>query len=152
MTADRRKSLDPRLVDQFVGRRYVNLESYWGDGRPELTCVQSTECDGILYLRTDPRAGKVGRIRANPSVRVIPCDRNGTPTGAWVEGEARLVEGPELQSAKQILDSKTGPLGSVLVDLMARLKGQRLTALISIRLLRPSGQAGGATGGGHTNS
>jgi hypothetical protein len=126
------------LVKQFSGSRYVNLESYWSDGTPELTPVQSVEHDGVLYLRTDPRAGKVGRIRGSQVVRVVPCDRKGTPRGTWMDGEAHLIEGAEYERVRTILNSRPGPFGNLIVSLMARLKGQRLTVMISVRLVGPS--------------
>ena len=125
-------------MKQFSGRRYVNLESYKSNGEPELTPVQSVEDGGVLYLRTDPRAGKIGRIRSNPQVRVVPCDRKGRTSGTWVEGEANFIAGAEYERVMKLLKSESGVLGGALVDLMALLKGQRLTVLISVRPKQPA--------------
>jgi len=79
-------------VKQFSGRRYINLESYKKNGDPKQTPVQSIEAAGVVYFRTDSKTWKVKRIRRNPHVRIVPSDRNGKPTGVWVEGEAHVLE------------------------------------------------------------
>jgi uncharacterized protein len=56
-------------MEQFSGRRYINLESYKRNGEPKQTPVQSLEHDGLIYVRTDPTSWKVKRIRRNPHVR-----------------------------------------------------------------------------------
>jgi PPOX class probable F420-dependent enzyme len=125
--------MDSSLAKRFSGRRYINLESYQSSGTPKLTPVQSIEHDGLLYLRTDPRSGKEGRVRGNPRVRIVPCTRSGKPTGDWVSGEARIIEGDEYERAMRLFTEKYGGLGNSLVNLVARLRRQRLTTIISIR-------------------
>jgi len=122
---------DPTL--QFSGRRYINLESYDKAGRPKQTPVQSIENNGTIYLRTDPRTWKVKRIRRNPSVRIVPSDRNGKPTGAWIKGEARILQGEENDRVMKIFKEQYGSIGNVLVDFVGRLRGERLTTIISIK-------------------
>ena len=124
--------MDADFVKQFSGSRYVNLESYKSTGEPELTPVQSIELGGLLYLRTDPRSEKVKRIRENPKVRVVPCGRSGNPTGVWVGGEARVLEGEEFEKAAKLLKEKPRTLGNLLVNTIAWVKRQKLTAIISI--------------------
>jgi len=120
------------FVEQFSGSRYIDLESYKSTGEPELTPVQSTELGGLLYLRTDPRSEKVKRIRENPKVRIVPCGRSGNPMGVWVGGEARVLEGEEFEKAAKLLKEKPRTLGNLLVNTIAWLKRQKLTAIISI--------------------
>jgi hypothetical protein len=121
------------FAKQFSGCRYINLESYKSNGAPELTPVQSIEHEGLLYMRTDPRSEKVKRIRENPKVRIVPCGRSGNPTGVWVGGEAKVLEGEEYEEATKLLKEKPRTLGNLLVNLVAWLRRQRLTAIISIR-------------------
>jgi uncharacterized protein len=123
------------LANQFTGRRYINLESYKNNGEPELTPVQTIEHNGLLYLLTDPRAGKVKRIRENPKVRIVPCSRSGNSIGVWVGGEARILDEEESERVTKVLEAKYGTLSSFLVNLAAGLRGQRLTTIISIRPL-----------------
>ena len=121
-------------VKQFSGRRYINLESYKKSGEPRLTPVQSIGENGMVYLRTDPRAWKVKRIRRNPHVRIVLSNRSGKPIGAWVEGEARILEGEENDRAMELFRKEYGRVGDFLIGIVARLRGERMTTVISIRL------------------
>jgi PPOX class probable F420-dependent enzyme len=126
------ESSDP--AKQFTGRQYINLESYTRKGEPKLTPVQSIEDGGLIYLRTGSRTWKVKRIRRNPRVRIVRCNRSGAPLGAWVGGEAHVVEGEECERLKKLFRKEYGAVGNLLVGLVARLRGERLTTVISIRL------------------
>lgn len=121
-------------VKQFSGRRYINLESYKKNGKPKLTPVQSIEVNGLVYVRTDARTWKVRRILRNSRVRIVPSDRSGRPTGTWVEGEAFVVEGEERERIMKVFRKEYGIVSNLLINLVGRLRGERLTAVISIKL------------------
>ena len=123
---------DPATL--FAGRRYVSLESYDADGRPRRTPLDSVLRGCVLYARTDVRTWKVKRIRGNPHVRVALCDRAGIVRGDWFEGEATVLEGEEREATEAVFDAEYGRMGNLFIASMARLKGHRLTAVISIRL------------------
>jgi PPOX class probable F420-dependent enzyme len=125
----------PDPIRQFSGRRYINLESYDKNGEPKLTPVLSLEHEGMLYVRTGPTKWKVKRIRRNPRVRVVPCNQKGIPNGTWVDGEAGIVEGEELEQAITLFKKEYGTIGNLLRGVVYRLfRGERLTTIISIRL------------------
>jgi uncharacterized protein len=133
----------PDLVGQFSGRRYINLESYKKDGKAVLTTVQSIQENGLVYFRTDPRTWKVKRIRRNPHVRIVPSDRSGKPTGTWVDGRARILEGQESDHIMLVFKKEYGAVGNSLINIVGRLRGERLTTIISIELDPPKpGQSG----------
>ena len=94
------------------------LESYKKNGEPKLTPVQSLEHDALIYVRTDPTTWKVKRIRSNPRVRIAPSDRNGRPTGAWVEGGAHMLEGGERERMLQVFKNEYGSIGYSMVGLV----------------------------------
>lgn len=96
-------------IARFSGRRYINLESYKKSGESKLTPVQSIEDAGLIYVRTDPRTWKVKRIRRNPSVRIVPSDRNGKPTEGCAAGEARILEGEESNRAMKLFREEMVP-------------------------------------------
>jgi PPOX class probable F420-dependent enzyme len=121
-------------VSQFSGRRYINLESYKKDGKPVLTPVQSIEENGLIYFRTDPKTWKVKRIRKNPHVRIVTSERNGKPTGTWVDGRAKVLEGNESDRAMALFRKEYGAVGNSMVNLVGRLRGERLTTIISVEL------------------
>ena len=122
------------MVTQFSGRRYINLESYKKDGTPKLTPVQSIEENGRVYFRTDPKTWKVKRIRNNPHVRIVPSDRNGKPTGTWVYGEAHILQGEEYGRAMALFKKEYGAVGNSLIGFVGRLRGERLTTVVSVDL------------------
>jgi PPOX class probable F420-dependent enzyme len=122
-------------TEQFSGRRYINLESYKKNGEPKQTPVQSLEHGGLIYVRTDPTTWKVKRIRRNPHVRVVLCERSGKPIGTWVDGEARILEGEERDQMLNVFKKEYGAIGYSMVSLVGRMRGERrMTAIISIRL------------------
>jgi PPOX class probable F420-dependent enzyme len=121
-------------ASQFSGRRYINLESYKKDGKPVLTPVQSIEDNGLVYLRTDPKTWKVKRIRRNPHVRIAPSDRKGNPIGTWVDGRAQVLEGGESDRVMTLFKKEYGTVGNSMVNFVGRLRGERLTTIISIEL------------------
>ena len=121
-------------IEQFSGRRYINLETYKNNGEPKVTPVQSLEHNGLIYVRTDPTTWKVKRIRRNSHVRIAPSDRNGKPTGTWVDGEARVLEGEENEGILKVFRKEYGAFGYSMVGLVARMRGERqMTAVISIK-------------------
>ena len=125
------ESQDP--LAQFSGRRYINLESYNKAGEPKPTPVQSIEDNGVIYLRTDPKTWKVRRIQRNQNVRIVPSDRNGKPTGTWVKGEAHVLQGQESDRIMKVFREEYGTVGNMIVGFVARLRGERLTTVISVK-------------------
>lgn len=121
-------------VRQFSGRKYINVETYKKNGEPKLTPVQSIEVEGVVYFRTDPNTWKAKRIRKNPHVRIVPSDRSGKPTGTWVEGEARILEGQENDRMMATFRKEYGTIGNSMVNFMGRLRGERLKTVVSIQL------------------
>jgi uncharacterized protein len=122
-------------TELFSGRRYIDLESYKKTGEAKVTPVQSLEHDGMIYVRTGPTTWKVKRIRRNSHVRIAPSDRSGKPTGPWVDGEAKVLEGQENQRMLEVFRKEYGGFGYRMVGLVGRMRGeQEMTAVISIKL------------------
>lgn len=123
------------LEEQFTGRRYINLESYNKNGEPKRTPVQSIEENGLIYLRTDPNTLKVKRIAKNSHVRISISDRNGKPQGSWVDADATIIQDKaEQERIQTVFRKQYGAFGSWIVNIVARLRGERLTTVISIKL------------------
>jgi PPOX class probable F420-dependent enzyme len=95
-------------LHQFANQKYLNLETYRKDGTPVATPMWFAEHQGLLYVYSRADAGKVKRIRQNPSVRVVPSTVSGTPRGDWVDGTVRIVDGLEATSGHQWLNAKYG--------------------------------------------
>ncbi len=94
---------------QFYDRKYLNLVTYRRSGTAVSTPVWFVEEDGVLYVRTPARSGKVKRLRNDPRVRLVPSDGRGNPKGAWVDGRARtVVDSAEAERANRLVHRKYG--------------------------------------------
>jgi PPOX class probable F420-dependent enzyme len=95
-------------LSQFTGKKHISIESYRKTGNPVRTPVWFVEENGELFVRTDSDTGKIKRIRNNPRVRVASCNMRGTVKGAWVEGEARIIEPESSERVFSLLKKKYG--------------------------------------------
>jgi PPOX class probable F420-dependent enzyme len=105
--------------------RYVSLVTYKRSGEAVAVPVWIAPlADGRAGLTTAPTAGKVKRIRANPSVTLEPCDLRGkVAEGAEVvpATAAIVTEGPDLDAVEAALSKKYG-IQLALVDIGGKLK------------------------------
>jgi PPOX class probable F420-dependent enzyme len=79
--------------------KYISLTTYRRDGTPVATPVWFVLDGDRLLVVTDADAGKVKRLRSNPSVAVAACDVRGRAKTPAVAGTARLLDdsiGPEV--------------------------------------------------------
>jgi len=94
--------------DQIASARYISLETYRKSGEPVRTPVLVVEDKGLYFVRTDPRSGKVKRIRGNPRVRMAPSNFGGKVEGTWVDGQASMVTGDEAERVQALFRAKYG--------------------------------------------
>ncbi|MEQ8230300.1 MAG: PPOX class F420-dependent oxidoreductase [Gammaproteobacteria bacterium] len=113
--------------------RYLNLATRRRNGDEVLTPVWfAVSGDGYVCF-TASDAGKVKRIRANPRVRIAPCDMRGGLLGPWQDAHASLVnDAAEAAQAYRALRARYG-WQMWLLDLFSRLSG-RYTRRAVIRL------------------
>ncbi|MGI9048311.1 MAG: PPOX class F420-dependent oxidoreductase [Rubrobacteraceae bacterium] len=96
-------------MDQFRERKYLNLETYRKNGEGMRTPLWFVEKGDVFYAQTTSGTGKVKRVRRQPNVRLVPCDRRGGPEGEWVAGEAWIVRGAEKERhIDRMLNQKYG--------------------------------------------
>jgi uncharacterized protein len=100
--------MSPDRLTQFANQKYLNLETYRKTGKPVATPVWFAEENGVFYIYSLARAGKVKRIRNRPRVRIVPCDVRGSPTGEWVEAKARILDERGAALGHQLLNKKYG--------------------------------------------
>lgn len=112
---------------------YISLETYKKDGTPVRTPVWLVADGATVFVRTDPNSGKVKRIRKNHHVKLAPSDMRGNVKGAWVEGEARFVEGDAAQEVLKLF-SKKYRTAHALLTLTRRLRGNSTLQVIAIEL------------------
>ena len=117
----------------FAGQKYLNLESVKRDGTPVQTPVWFAEEQGVLYVYTLAKAGKVKRIRRNPRIRIAPCTMRGTVIGPWVEAEATIVDATTAAHGHTLLRHKYGWMKGI-GDVFSRLL-HRERVVIAVRVL-----------------
>lgn len=88
------------------GDQFFALRTYRADGTPVSTAIWLAPAGDRWYGYTPGRSGKIRRIRADPRVEVARCTFDGTPTGPWRSGTARILPGEELRRAKRALTAK----------------------------------------------
>jgi uncharacterized protein len=90
------------------GQNYISLTTFRKTGVPVATPVWFAIDGNLLYILTEPEAGKVKRIRNNPSVEVCPCDIRGNLKGDRAMGKARILSESENSKANRALTKKYG--------------------------------------------
>jgi PPOX class probable F420-dependent enzyme len=98
-----------RGFELLRGRKYCLLTTFRRSGEPVPTPVWfGLDEDGRLYFHSEASVGKVKRIRANPRVRVAPCDVRGKPLGPPAEGDARVLAAGEEEHAERAIAANYG--------------------------------------------
>ena len=116
--------MDPASLATLDRQRYLNLATFRRNGRAVETPVWFALREDRLYVFTDGTSGKVKRLRANPRIRVAPCDVRGKLKGDWVEGEGRIVDEPaSVEAAYAVLRRKYG-LHMRVIDFFSGLAGR----------------------------
>ena len=104
--ADRSASLafraDPR------GDQFYALKTFRRDGSAVATPIWLAPAGGHWYAYTPVRSGKVGRIARTPHVEVAASDFQGAPRGDWWTGQARILTGRSVATARRALRAKYG--------------------------------------------
>ena len=118
-------------ISQFTRAKYISLETFRKTGvgvRTPVWFAADPSAAERFYVYSAPDAGKVKRIRNNAHVRVAPCDIRGNLRGAWVDGEAHIVDGAEPEKGQDLLRRKYG-LMKRMGDFFSRLMGHKQTVL-----------------------
>ena len=117
-------------LKQFEGKPFVNLETFRRNGLGVKTPVWFVQDGGTFYARTVAGSGKVKRVKNNGSIRIVPCEANGNPTGEWVP--ARAVESTDESTAELVRSLLENKYGAVQVRAFATataLRGGKYTVL-----------------------
>lgn len=113
----------------FKDQNFINLETFYKNGRGVKTPVWFVEVEGRLYIRTLADSWKVRRIRSTPRVRVVPSRAQGIPLADWVEGQARVVDQPEIEEqVNQLLKLKYGAQ-KAMFELLGKFSRRAYTTL-----------------------
>lgn len=112
----------PTPLDTLGRAKYVSLTTFRSDGTPVATPVWVVRDDAVLRILTDPASGKVRRLRADPRVRLSPCDMRGrVKEGALVaDGTAVLDDEEGTARTMEMIERRYGLMGRILGWLNAR--------------------------------
>jgi uncharacterized protein len=97
-----------RDLDALRGAKYALVVTHKRSGETVPTPVWFGIAHGKLYFRSEARVGKIKRIRNDPRVLVGPCTMRGKPTGAMIEGRARIVPAEEEERAERAIQANYG--------------------------------------------
>jgi PPOX class probable F420-dependent enzyme len=114
----------------LAGADHVSLVSLRRDGARVATAVWFAVVDGKLYLRTIADSGKVRRVRREPRVELAPCTADGSVTGPYFAGRARVLapDDPACARANEALDARYGEERAKMTRMMAE-QGRALVYL-----------------------
>jgi len=87
-------------------QKYVSLATFRRSGQQVRTPVWFAEQEGKFFVMTRSDSGKFKRIRNHPQVRLAACTVRGKITGAWIDGQARILDRAEEGIARQALARK----------------------------------------------
>ena len=82
------------MSERLADERYVSLATFRRDGREVRTPVWIAGENGLLYVYTNAKSGKVKRVRATKRVRLAACDLRGKVRGDWIDGTSRMLDDP----------------------------------------------------------
>ena len=98
--------IEPSPAAQLQGQKYISLATFRRNGQQVQTPVWFAEQAGQLYVMTRNDSGKFKRIRNQPQIRLAACTARGKVTGAWIDGQARILDHAEEGAARQALARK----------------------------------------------
>ena len=116
----------------LAGQQFMSLTTFRKSGVGVATPVWFVDLGERLIVTTEPRTGKVKRIRRDGRVSVAPCRFNGKVIGPAAEGQARLLPPDEAEGAIQAFQAKYG-LQFRLTAGLERLRGGTTRTFIEIR-------------------
>lgn len=96
------------FTDDPDGDQFFALRTFRSDGVPVTTAIWLAPADGRWYGYTPARSWKVRRIERDPRVEVARSTFDGTPTGAWQAGTARILPANRSRVAKRAMTAKYG--------------------------------------------
>ena len=109
--------------ENLQAQQFMNLITFRKSGVEVRTPVWFVQDGTSLYVMTGKDAGKIKRIRNNPSIVVEPSDRTGKTLGVAVTANAQVISDPAVAThANALLNQKYGFMKRMF-DLIALLNG-----------------------------
>lgn len=121
-------------VERLGRGSYLLVTTFRKDGTPVPTPVWVGRDGDELLVWTQTSAGKVKRIRNNPTVEVTACDLRGKPRGETLKGTARILDAAGTERGRKVLRKKYGIAGRVVIGSSKVFRGQDGTVCLAITL------------------
>ena len=122
----------PNTLEPLAAARTVCMTTFRRDGRSVATPVSLVVDGDRAFVRTYESSGKFKRIRNDPRVEVAPSTFRGEPLGPAVAARARVLDGPEAERARRLIEAKHRVLHGLAVPVVHRLTGKR-TVYLEVR-------------------
>lgn len=113
---------------------YALVTSYRKDGRAVPTPVWVVRDGDAVAIWSATGAGKVKRIRRDPTVLIGPCDVRGRPTGDQVPGRGEVLDDAGTERVRDLLRRKYGVIGRITLFFSRLRRGRAGTIGIRITL------------------
>ena len=121
------------MSNDFIGsiaeESYISLETYRKNGNPVATPVWFVEDEGLIYVRTLLKSGKVKRIECKPQVGVAASEMDGKVKGKYYIGQASIADDQKTEMIQELLTQKYGFRKRVF-DLLGRLRRNIWTIIV----------------------
>ena len=121
-------------VERLGRGSYLLVTTFRKDGTPVPTPVWVGRDGDELIVWTQTTAGKVKRVRNNPTVELTACDLKGKPRGETVKGTARILDADGTERGRRLLKKKYGISGRVVIGASKVFRGRDSTVCLAITL------------------
>ncbi|MGB3438511.1 MAG: PPOX class F420-dependent oxidoreductase [Actinophytocola sp.] len=121
-------------VERLGRGSYLLVTTFRKDGTPVPTPVWVGRDGDELIVWTQVTAGKVKRVRNNPSVELTACDLRGKPRGETVKGTARILDADGTERGRRTLRKKYGIAGRAVIGASKVFRGHDGTVCLAITL------------------
>lgn len=121
-------------VERLGRGSYLLVTTFRKDGTPVPTPVWVCRDGDELIVWTQTTAGKVKRVRNNPTVELTACDLRGKPRGETVKGTARILDADGTERGRRLLKKKYGISGRVVIGASKVFRGRDSTVCLAITL------------------
>lgn len=121
-------------VERLGRGSYLLVTTFRKDGTPVPTPVWVGRDGDELIVWTQTAAGKVKRVRNNPTVELTACDLRGKPRGDTVKGTARILDADGTERGRRLLKKKYGVSGLAVIGASKLFRGRDGTVCLAITL------------------
>jgi uncharacterized protein len=121
-------------LSRLTKGNYLLVTTFRRDSTPVPTPVWVGRDGDELIVWTRSDAGKVKRIRRDPTVEVAACDARGRPRGSSVTGTARILDADGSAHGRTLLKRKYGISGRIVIGSSELFRGRDRSLCLAISL------------------